>query len=151
MKKFHFKLQKLLDMREARENEVKNELMKVLGEQNKERALQDELKQKINLYEGRYRDNLKKGKFSSDETMMLLKYVDASRRAISDAEIRIQDMEPEINRIRLKLVEASREKKVVEKLREKKIDEFNYELAREIAKENDDMNQKIYMRKLMEG
>jgi len=137
-------------MREAKEKEIQHELMKVLGEQNKERVLQDELHQKINMYEGRYHDNLKKGIISSDETMMLLRYVDASRRAISDAEIRIQNMEPEINKIRMKLVEASKEKKVVEKLKEKKLQEYNYEVEREIAKENDDMNQKIYMRKIME-
>lgn len=137
-------------MREAKEKEVKHELMEVLGKQNRERLLQDELGKKINIYEGKYKERIKSGKFSSEETMMLLHYVDVSRRAIQEAEVRIQEMEPEVNEIRIRLVEASREKKLVEKLKEKKLEEYNYEMAREIAKENDDMNQKIYMRKLAE-
>jgi len=148
MKKFQFRLQRLLDMREAKEKEIKNELMKVLALQNKERVLQDELREKIKHYETGYGDRLKKGVFNADEAMSLLRYADVARRAIDEAGKRIEKLEPEVQRIREKLVEASRDKKVVEKLKERRFEEFNYELNKEIAKENDDMNQKIYHKKL---
>ena len=51
MKKFKFPLQKLLDIRQAREDEIRNELMKILSVQNREKVIQDELLNKINLYE----------------------------------------------------------------------------------------------------
>ena len=149
MKKFQFRLQKLLDMREARETEVKNELMKVLALQNKERVLQEELRTKIRHYEGNYGDMIKKGAFRAEDAMSILRFADISRRAIDEAEKRIEKLEPEAQRIREKLVIASRDKKIVEKLKERKFEEFNYELNKEIAKENDDMNQKIYHKKLM--
>jgi len=48
-------------------------------------------------------------------------------------------------------VEASREKKVVEKLKERKRKQYMYDLNREIVKENDDANQKVYVRRLREA
>lgn len=149
MKKFQFRLQKLLDIREARENEIKNELMKILALQNKERVFQDELRNKIQHYETGYRDMQKKGSFRSEDALAVLRFADVSRKAIDEAERRIEKLEPEVHRIRELLVIASRDKKVVEKLKERKFEEYNYELNKEIAKENDDMNQKIYHKKLM--
>ncbi len=149
MKKFKFKLQRLLDMREAKETEIKNELMKVLALQNKERILQDELKTKISRYENQYSERIKKGQFQADQMMSIMRYTDIARKAIVEAEIRIESYQPEVDRVREKLVAASRDKKIVEKLKERKHDEFEYEFNKEIAKENDDMNQKLYQRKLM--
>ncbi|HOP61870.1 MAG TPA: flagellar export protein FliJ [Spirochaetota bacterium] len=149
MKKFQFRLQRLLDLREAKENEIKNELMKVLSLQNKERVLQEELRTRINHYEASYGEMIKKGGFDADKAMSVLRFADVSRRAIDEAEKRIEKLEPEANRIREKLVIASRDKKVVEKLKERKLEEYNYEVNREVSKENDDMNQKIHHKKLM--
>ena len=148
MKKFSFRLQKLLDMREARETEVKHELMKVLSLQNKERVLQEELNRKITELEGSYREKISRGIFVPDEAMAIMRFSDVSRKAIDEAGKRIQMLEPEVHRIREKLVQASREKKVVEKLKERKHEEFMYEFNREVAKENDDMNQKIHNRRI---
>lgn len=136
-------------MREAKETEIKHELMKVLSIQNQERILQDDLKSKMDQYRMRYGESIKKGTLSVDEIMSLMRYNDVSRKAITESQKRIERLEPEVRRIREKLVIASREKKVVEKLRERKLEEFNYEFNREQFKENDDMNQKIYQRKIM--
>lgn len=149
MKKFRFTLQKLLDIREARETEVKNELMKVLSLQNRERILQDELRSKISRYEVQYSERIKKGHFSADEVMSMMRYTDVARKAIIEAERRIEALQPEVDSIRERLVAASREKKIVEKLKERKYEEFEYEFNKEMAKENDDMNQKLYHKKIM--
>lgn len=149
MKKFQFRLQKLLDIREARENEIKNELMKVLALQNKERVYQDELRNKIRHYESGYREMQKKGGLIPEDALAVMRFADISRRAIDEAERRIEKLEPEAQKIRERLISASRDKKIVEKLKERKFEEYNYELNKEIAKENDDMNQKIYHKKLM--
>ena len=149
MKKFKFSLQKLLDIRAAKETNIKNELMKVLGIQNKERMLQEDLRGKIVRYESEYSQKLKKGSFSPEEIILIMRYVDSARNAIVEAQRRIDDMQPVVDEIRGRLVIASREKKVVEKLKERKFEEYMYEFNRELAKENDDMNQKLYQRKLM--
>ena len=149
MKKFKFSLQKLLDIREAKETEIKHELMKALGIQNRERMFQDDLRDKINKYESEYREKLKKGIFSPEEAMLLMRYADVARNAIVEAQRRIENMQPIVDEIRGRLVVASREKKIVEKLKERKFEEYMYEFNRSVAKENDDMNQKLYQRKLM--
>lgn len=151
MKKFDFKLQKLLDLREAREQELKNELAALVSQQNIERMKQQELNNSIDYYSGNIRDKMVIGTVTVEETMMYEKFVDLSRRAIVFADRKIEEMEPGVNEARIRLVNASREKKVVEKLKEKKLEEYNYELNREINKENDDMNQKIYMHRLLEA
>jgi len=148
MKKFKFPLQKLLDIRQAREDEIRNELMKILSVQNREKIIQDELLKKINHYEKQQSETIKKGVFSPDRIMLLMRYADVSRRAVEESIKRAEAMEPEIQSVRQRLIEASRERKIVEKLKERKRSEYDYEVNREIAKENDDMNQKIFIKRM---
>lgn len=148
MKKFKFRLQKLLDIREAREMEIRNDLMKILGRQNRERMIQEDLQNKIKLYENQQKSDMARGVYAPDKIMGLMRYRDVSLRAIAESEKKVRAMEPQVQEIREKLVEASREKKIVEKLKERKFKEYDYEMNREIAKENDDMNQKIFIKRM---
>jgi len=93
---------------------------------------------------------IRKGGYPVNNAIIFEKFVDTSYKAIDAAEIKIQVMEPEIQKIRDRLIEASKERKVVEKLKERKLEEYNYELNRELAKENDDVNQNIFNRKILE-
>jgi len=147
MKKFDFKLQKLLEIREAHERDVKNELASLVSIQNVERTKQEELLKHISSEQTSFRERLKTGAFTAKEAMLFEKFVDISRRAVDLSQDKIMEMEPGIREVRERLIQASKEKKVVEKLKEKKRAEFDYDLNREIAKENDDINQKIYLRK----
>jgi flagellar FliJ protein len=151
MKKFEFKLQRLLDLREAREREVKNELSVLVSEQNRERLKQDDLRRNITEFGAGLREKMKKGEVVSGDAMQYGKFVSLATMAINSSEHRIQEMEPGIREVRGRLIEASKERKVVEKLREKKMEEYRYELNRETAKENDDMNQKIYLRRMVQA
>ncbi len=151
MKKFQFKLQTLLDIREAREREVKNELAALLSIQNIERARQEEYKNKIEMERARFVNMMHQGKFSYNEAMAFERFVEFAHRVIEAAQVKIDAMEGEINKVRARLVEASREKKVVEKLKERKQKQYQYELNREIVKENDDANQKRHLRRLREA
>ena len=144
MKKFKFRLEKLLDIRIAREEVVQNELARAVGLQNIKKVEQEKLRDKITYEKKDYRRKLKLGSFSGREAIMFEKYVDISLRAIEVSEQKIQEMEPEIENIRHKLIEVSRERKIVEKLKEKKLEEFKYELEREMIKEADDINMKIH-------
>jgi len=150
LRRFNFKLQKLLDLRESKEEKIKNELAKVLTIQNKERIKQDELRHNINEQRMIFSKKIRKGGYPVNNAIIFEKFVDTSYKAIDAAEIKIQVMEPEIQKIRDRLIEASKERKVVEKLKERKLEEYNYELNRELAKENDDVNQNIFNRKILE-
>ncbi|MCU0847810.1 MAG: flagellar export protein FliJ [Spirochaetes bacterium] len=151
MKKFKFRLQRLLDIREAREKEIKNELAKLISVQNRERSRQDDLRKRIEEQKNKYSGKMRSGRYSISEAVMYERFVDVSLRAIDAAEDRILAMEPEIRMVRERLVQASRERKVVDKLKERRKREYNDLAGREIAKENDDMNQKIYARRAAEA
>jgi flagellar FliJ protein len=144
MKKFKFNLETLLNIREAREREIQYELAKIVSLQNIERAKQEELRRRIEEQMALFGDKLRKGAYSANEAILFERFVDVSLRAINTAENKIKSIEPQILEVRGRLIEASRALKVVEKLKERKRSQYNYELNREITKENDEMNQKIY-------
>ncbi len=147
MKKFRFRLQKLLDIREVREKKIKNELAELVNLQNIERNKQNELQVKIADRKKALRIMLGKNKFSYNEVMMYERFTDSANKAIIIAENKIRQIEPEILKVRERLVDASKEKKVVEKLKERNYNEYLYTVNREITKENDDINQKIFLKK----
>lgn len=149
MKKFEFKLQRLLDLREMREEQVKNELAKLVSIQNRERIKQQEFNQRIQENYAQLSRKMREGKFSYREAMMCERFVDVARRAIQKSQDAIEQMEPEVQKVRERLIEASRERKVVEKLKERKWEEYLYEYNREMAKEIDDMNQQLHQRQQM--
>ena len=148
MKKFKFRLQTLLDIREVREREIQYELAKIVSLQNLEREKQAALRRRIDEQKNLFGIKLKKGSYSAGEAILFERFVDVSLRAITTAEDRIKSMEPQIQEVRKRLIEASRARKVVEKLKDRKQTQYNYEVNRELGKENDETNQKIYaMRK----
>ncbi len=150
MKKFKFGLQKLLELREAREREVKNELAKIVSIQNRERVKQESLRKSIADNQHRLAEKMRTGKLRPEEAILFEKYFHVSSRAIDVAGEKIKSMEPEVNRIREKLAAASKERKTVEKLKERKMAEYNYKINRETAKENDDINQNIFNRQSLQ-
>jgi flagellar protein FliJ len=144
MKKFKFRLQTLLNIREAREHEIQHELARIVGLQNREREKQEELRRRIEEQKVLFGDRLRKGVYSSSEAILFERFVDVSIRAIGSAEDRIRGMEPEIQEIRSRLIEASRARKVVEKLKDRKKVQYDYATNREINKELDETNMRIY-------
>ena len=146
MKKFQFKLQRLLDIRAAKEKEIQNELAKVVSLQNKERNKQKELADQMEQNKNIYSDKMRSKKFTPSDIIMYQHFVDMSLKAIEADEQRILNLEPQAEEIRSRLVVASREKRVVEKLKERQYDEYMLEYNREMSKENDDMNQNIFNR-----
>jgi flagellar FliJ protein len=149
VKKFRFSLQKLLELRQAREDEVKHELAKLVSLQNRERVKQEQLRAGIAGNQEKLALKMKEGRLLADEALVFEHFVHVSSRAIATAEEKIRSMEPEVNRIREKLAQASKERKTVEKLRERKLSEYEYNSGRETAKENDDINQNIFNRRAL--
>jgi len=144
MKRFKFNLQQLLDLREAKEKQVMNELSALVSQQNVERQKQETLQTNLNAEHSRMTQKMRLGDLTSNEVLNYARFVVLSETAMKSAGRKIDGFEPSISKVRVRLINASKEKKVVEKLREKKQEEFYYEMNREMAKENDDANQKIY-------
>ncbi len=145
MKRFEFKLQRLLDIRAVREREVQNELAGLVAIQNRERMKQEYYRRSIAEQHGKFSAKLKRGGYSYSEALAFERYVDFSHKVVVAQQQRIEAMEPEIQKVRERLVQVSKERKVVERLKERRKQEYLYEYNREMAKEIDDMNQKKYI------
>ncbi len=146
MKKFRFRLQRLLDIREAKEKDIKNELAALLTVQNRERLKQEQYRKSIDEQHAKFAELIKAGRYSYSAASAFERYK-ISLTGYPGPAGAYRRHGAEIQKVRDRLVEASRERKVVEKLKQRRWDEFMYEYNREVAKENDDTNQKIFVKR----
>lgn len=146
MKKFQFKLQKLLDLRFVREREVEMRLAKVIAAQNVHVQKKNDMLQKIEAQRLYLTGKMQSGKFSYMEAMQAERYIDYAEKVVAFSKQMIAEMEPAVNKVRAELIEAQKQRKIVEKLKEKSYEEYLYEYQQAEAKEMDDANQKLYIR-----
>ncbi len=144
MKKFDFKLQKLLEIRQKKEDQERVELAKASGAyqfvlNKKEKILSNV---RITL------DNLKKNKNN-----LSLKELQDYDRLVRNSEnsIRVIDVEIEAKRRVMqehidKYAALKRERRVVETLRDKALKKYEFESNREEQKETDEIGQDLFLR-----
>ncbi|HQL43860.1 MAG TPA: flagellar export protein FliJ [Spirochaetota bacterium] len=144
MKKFQFRLQTLLDIRISKEHAIKAELAMLIAKQNEEIAMQEDYRKKVKEHYNKLSKKMRDGTFSYNEALMCERFAYNAQKAIDLSKKRVEQMQPEIDRVRQKLIQASKERKVVERLKEKKYEEYMYQFNREMGKELDDLNQRIY-------
>ncbi len=143
MKKFEFNLQKLLEIREKKEELQKLKLAKASGEYHLEVNKVEKIKDNVK----NYKSKLTKEKNISVENLRLLDYIS------SNAEKAIKNLEPVIEEKRKKMEREieiynslRRERKVVEILKEKKYNQYMEELNKEEQKLVDEMAKNTYLK-----
>jgi flagellar protein FliJ len=148
MKKFKFRLQKLLEAKKAQEKAIQNELIPLVGEQNRLRMKQQEYMQKVAAQRDTYHTLMEEGKTDFKSLQLFNKFSDFVDKFLQGSQQEIDAMQPDIDKVNGRLIEATKERRVLEKLKERRYNEWLYEVNRADNKENDDMNQKIYMRNI---
>lgn len=149
MKKFKFKLQKILDIREAEEKEIQYELAEAVGKQNILKVKQQEYRNKVLAQKNIYHDKMGEGTVDFLSMMNFQRFVDFTDKYIKSSQAEIESMQPAIDEIRSRLIEATKKKRTLEKLKERQKEKWDEVLKKSEEKEQDDINQKIYMRKYM--
>ncbi|MGL4369836.1 MAG: flagellar export protein FliJ [Spirochaetota bacterium] len=149
MKKFKFRLEKLLDAKVAKEKAIQNELAKAVGAQNIYRMKQTEYAAKVSSQKDAFHKKFTEGSVRFGELEMFHRFENTAELVIADSQRKIDSMEPAINEIRSRLSIASQERKTIEKLKERRYREWQYHAKCAEDKENDDMNQKIYVRRMV--
>ncbi len=131
MRKFRFPLQKLLEIKEHKEKLVKNEMAKA---QRKKVIYLNEKQDIINKYKNglkNMKQEEKNKRLSVDKLQNYQKYFSYLKMEESERDNLIKLADEEIAIIAKKLVEARKEKRVLERLKEKKLQQYNYELRKE--------------------
>lgn len=142
MDKYKFKLQKLLEIREEKEEEnkrlFKNEINALRVEKEKLTKITDDIKK----YSG----------IQKDEDLIYQKikrnYLTALEIGKKEGERLVKIKEKEVEFRRLDLIESTKEKKTVEKLKEKDIERFVSEINRVEKNNNDEFALYGYLRNI---
>lgn len=128
MKKFKFRYESILQMRLKREDAIKNELAQAIAEKNKYVERQLLIKETLKTYMHHIEDAIKTGK-ANNEMHAFYSGKKYYMNKIKDLDLRIKKANDNILAIQSKLSEAMKERKIMDKLKEKDfqtyIDEFN--------------------------
>ncbi len=137
MKQFKYRLQAILKVKEHLEHERQKEhgvaVRKVIVQQ-------DELKSIDNTRLGTYDEQRDKlvGNLSVAEMLIYSRYLSKLKRDTLTGREFLRALEKDAETRRGKLVEATRDKKIYERLKEKKQDEYNQSMKRLQSKEEDE-------------
>jgi flagellar FliJ protein len=147
MRRFHFKLDVMLDIKKRAEDEVKKELAKKNGEIFATRQEREELAARLKS-------------FFVDEKQQRLRVLDLLalrfsivyrgqlQKEIAQKEHRITGLVSELEQLRVRLAQARKECRVLEILKEKKFARWKKEYKKEEQEYIDDVSQKGYIRHL---
>ena len=150
MKRFHFRLDALLDMKKRAEEDVKKELAKKNAEIASARKEREDIGARLSVFlveekEQRLRVlDLLALRFS-------ISYRGHLQREMADRDRLLEKLAAEAERIRLRLVAARKETRVLELLREKRLARWKKEYRKEEREYLDDVSQKGYVRRLGAG
>lgn len=129
MAKFKFKLQTFLNIKEQMEKSIKNELGAAISKLELEKSILREIQLEINNQEEDYR-----GEASAKVTLSSLKnrieYIKFMRGREESQKQRVNEEKRNVDKIRERLIETMKEKKVLEKLRQKEFALFKKEQER---------------------
>ena len=149
-KRFQFPLQTLLRQRELMEERRKRELAEILRQIDEERLrLEDFRKEREAVQDDLNTVYREAGRFH--EVGDVMRYMATVDREIHLSGERLRALEAEADKRRMALVVAQRERRVVELVKERKFEEWKYEVARDEQKRVDDMAVRAHDRALREA
>lgn len=144
MKRFSFKLQRLLEIREKKEEEAKVELSKASG------AYQYEIqrKQKVLSTIDDYRHEIASSHAQLDIRKLRHydQYIKASDFAVLELDKLIEEKRQIMEKYLARYTEAKRDRRAVEILKEKALERYNDEQKKEEQAESDEIGSQNYIR-----
>lgn len=125
MKRFRFKFQALLNVEQHKEDAVRQELRTALYHLHQEEETLLNLK---TIFHAQQEELAEKqlGKISTGELRLYEAYISAIYTQITTQEARVKEHEAFVDEVRQKLIEVSKRRKILEKLRAKKKQEHEY-------------------------
>ncbi|HJT24580.1 MAG TPA: flagellar export protein FliJ [bacterium] len=146
-KRFRFRLEQVLSLRKQVEELRIRELALAKGELLKiEEALKEHAEEE-KAFLGRYGDFEKTGAFNSDEAMTYCQYKDWLLRREKEYRRREQEWMKEVERRRLAVVKSSRERRLLENLKEKQLRTHAQEVLGEEQRFLDEVSSIAFVRR----
>jgi flagellar protein FliJ len=147
MRRFHFKLGVLLDLKKRAEDEIKKDIARKNGEIFVSRRERVKLAERLDSF---FVDEKEKRLRVLDLLSLRLSvvYRGQIQREIAQMDRRIESLAAELGQLRVRLAQARKECRVLEILKEKKLARWKKEYKKEEQVFIDDVSQKGYIRRL---
>ena len=149
-KRFRFSLQKVLDLREHREEQKAIELGKAKAELQKKEQVLNRLKKEKNR-----QINESKWYQSEQPDLNAIRvagsYVEQLNTAINQTKQQVNEKNKKVEIRRTELLSAVKDKKIVEMLKKKKIEEYKREVLHQERKNEDELAIRMTSRKQQEN
>ncbi len=139
-KRYTFRFETLLSLRRQREEQEKRVVASRLREIRKLEQRQEALANRIEDHSGLTRGALRDGVLDLDHLKLSRHWMIRLRRGLLEAEAEITTHRAILAQERMKLSEASKQRKIMAKLREKRRDRFLFEQNRQEQAESDEMS-----------
>jgi flagellar FliJ protein len=146
LKKFSFRLQSILDLKEQEEESIKKELAELMQQRQR-------VEDKINSFKhdkSQIQRNLEESEEESVNLINALRsreYIKYLQGMIEDLKLKLEHWDEEISKCRKKLLAKTKEKKVLAKLKERKHEEYWKNFLAEEQKLNDELATNKFNRK----
>lgn len=124
MKRFSFPLQFLIDYRKRKEDRLKVELARVIAEEEREKKILEELKKTLALCQEELRE--KREKVEVALVLFYYSYLEKLMARIDEQKRKMEKLIQERKKLHRQLIRASQERKLVEKMKERRWAEFIY-------------------------
>ena len=135
---YKFRLQKLFDYKTKVEEEKKNKLGSAVKRLEKEKHKIAELKKEFSDMQSLFQEKTSQG-MAVNELKILANYIDYYKRGIKAQKVRIKMAEDYLSACREELIAATREKRMIEKLKEMDYSKYLYEEQKKEEKLVDDL------------
>lgn len=129
MAKFKFKLQPVLHHRRKKEDIFKKELADIKRLFEIEKSVLEDLEKRLANLHTELREK-QRSSLDSSEAVAYSNYIDRVERDIEMQAIKLTEIAGEVRRAQERLIKASKDKKILEKLYDKQYEEFKKELER---------------------
>jgi len=126
MKRFFFSLQTLLDYRKRKEEELKKKLAAKVAEEERERQILRKLERKVTLCQENLRKKERKEKIELAIMLLYNSYLKRLEEQIEEQKKRIEKISQEKKTLHQEFLQASKARKIVEKMREKRWTKYVY-------------------------
>lgn len=141
MKKFRFKLEALLRMRRIEEEKALGELARVMLRVNEQKSVQAEtarmLREEMDRFDSEYKES-----FDLELWKIYDRYVDRLNAEAEVAAEKLEEIRPEMEAEMAKVMEARRQRRIVELLKERARDEYDAERRKNERRELEEANRR---------
>jgi flagellar protein FliJ len=140
MQKFRYNLQRILSLKERKEELLKQEMARLLFRKQAHEKVKSYYER---LLKEEYNKMREKNIFVSAEHLLQENFVNSIKNNIYSQRLLIREYEMKIEQKRKEIMENRKEIKTLQKLKERKLEEYNYELMVDERKTMDEIANRL--------